>query len=167
MQGQAVNTVIFNNDHTQVLLVKRRDIPVWVLPGGGMDPDETPEEAALREAQEETGLEVKITRKVAEYLPVNRMTRLTHVFECSVVSGTPTSTEEASAVQFFDIEKLPKLLPPPYSGWIRDAYANHPYLIRKEITGVSYWALLKMLCQHPILVFRYLLTKLGIHLNEK
>ncbi|MDP1879313.1 MAG: NUDIX hydrolase, partial [Parachlamydiaceae bacterium] len=61
--------IIFNNDNSQVLLVKRQDIPLWVMPGGGVDPGETTEEALLREVHEETGYHVKIIRKCAEYTP--------------------------------------------------------------------------------------------------
>lgn len=38
----------------------------YVFPGGGADEDETPEQAAIREMEEETGLRVTIKRKVAE-----------------------------------------------------------------------------------------------------
>ena len=44
----------------KVILVKRRDCPVWVLPGGKIDDGETPEEAIIRETKEETGYDVII-----------------------------------------------------------------------------------------------------------
>ena len=44
----------------KVLLIKRRDFGVWLLPGGGIDAGESAAEAAVREAQEETGLEVEL-----------------------------------------------------------------------------------------------------------
>ena len=56
--------IIQNN---RILLTQREDFEVWCLPGGGVDPAESISEAALREAREETGLEVKLTRLVGLY----------------------------------------------------------------------------------------------------
>lgn len=45
---------MFDN-HQKLLLVKRRDVPVWVFPGGGIEKGETPERAVVREVFEESG----------------------------------------------------------------------------------------------------------------
>lgn len=49
-----------------VLLMRRRkgDEDYYVVPGGHIEPGETPEEAAVREAREETGLAVELGRKL-------------------------------------------------------------------------------------------------------
>jgi 8-oxo-dGTP diphosphatase len=163
--NHSVSAIIFNEDRTEVLLVKRRDIPVWVLPGGGIDAGESPEEAALREASEETGFTLEIARQVAEYFPVNKLTKLTYFYECKIVSGKAQTSLETQAICFFPLTELPKLLPPPYPGWIRDAAANHSKVLRKKIAGVSYLVCLKLLIKHPVLVGRFILTKFGIHIN--
>ena len=158
--------IIFDKKREQVLLVKRRDVPVWVLPGGGIEPNEIPEDGAIREVLEETGFEVIIRRKIAEYLPVNRLTRLTHVFECTVVGGEAKTGSESQEVRFFSVSSLPTYLPPPYPGWIQEALPLEQPLIRKKIEGVTYLVLLKFLFRYPRLVFLYLLTKIGIHFNR-
>ncbi|HEV3269860.1 MAG TPA: NUDIX hydrolase [Candidatus Rhabdochlamydia sp.] len=161
---QAVSGIIFCSEKKKILLIKRRDIPVWVLPGGGVEAQETPEEAVVREIYEETGLSVQIVRKVAEYLPVNKLTQLTHLFECSALQGNLQTGMETKEIHFFLPSNLP-LLPPPYLSWIQDALSHQELVIQKKIEGVSYPILFKLLCLHPILAIRYLLTKIGIHIN--
>lgn len=51
----------------RVLVTKRADLPVWCLPGGGVDASESLAQAAVREVREETGLEVALTRLVGVY----------------------------------------------------------------------------------------------------
>jgi len=57
-------SIIFVNDAGQVLLLLRDDNPaipypnMWDLPGGHVEPDETPRECIVREMREEMGLEL-------------------------------------------------------------------------------------------------------------
>ncbi len=105
---EAAITIIYYDQ--KVLLVKRRDVPVWVLPGGGIDDNETPEMACIREAKEETGIEVSIIRKVGTWLPVNRLASCAHVFECKPITDKflLVPQEESSQVEFFAFNALPK-----------------------------------------------------------
>lgn len=52
----------------RVLLVKHKKLGVWLYPGGHIEPNETPEEALIREVKEETGLNIKIVAKRDEEL---------------------------------------------------------------------------------------------------
>ncbi len=158
--GKSVASIIFSKDRKSVLLIKRRDIPVWVLPGGGIDAEESPEEAALRETEEETGFSGKIMRKIAEYSPYNRLSKHTYFFEVTPVMGEPTLGAETSDIRFFPIDKLPSLMPPNYPYWIKDAAAELPFVLYKKVEGTSYWRLLQLLLRHPIFVGRFLLKLL-------
>ena len=51
----------------QILLTRREDFEVWCLPGGAVDEGESVAQAAVREAFEETGLEVHLIRLVCVY----------------------------------------------------------------------------------------------------
>ena len=165
-RGESVNGIIFSRDRKEILLIKRRDVPVWVLPGGGIDLGEKPEDAALREVEEETGYKARLKRKVAEYTPLNRLARFTHFFECEIVSGSPALNSETQGVSFFPVEALPPL-PPPYSDWIADAISDEKEMVRKSISSVTYLNLFRHLIMHPILVFRFLLARCGFPMNDR
>ncbi len=59
--------VVLIEDNKVALIERHRaGLEYFVFPGGGVDEGETPEQAAVREAMEELGVEVAIKQKVAE-----------------------------------------------------------------------------------------------------
>ena len=54
------------HDNT-VLLIKHKLLHIWLPPGGHVELDEDPNEAAIREAKEETGLDVKLIGEARSY----------------------------------------------------------------------------------------------------
>ena len=162
--AESVAGVLFNAERNEVLLIQRRDVPVWVLPGGGVDPGELPQDAVVREILEETGLTVKATRLVGIYTPINRLARKTKLYECTWVSGTPILSNETKGVSYFPFSTLPPL-PPPYQEWIDDAFQIGPPLL-KRLSSVTYSALLWNLIRHPVLVIRFILARLGLAINS-
>lgn len=151
--------VIFNEDKSQVLLVKRKDVPVWVLPGGGINPNESPKTAALREIKEETGLVVRIVRQSGYYLPVNRLAAPTSVFVCQIIDGRCGLSDETAGCAFYPINQLPASLFILHKDWLNDAL-QFPFLVEKPINQVTYWRVILYLFSHPYLLIRYSLTRL-------
>jgi len=58
--------VLIQNGRVALIERHRAGLDYFVFPGGGVDEGETPEQAAVREAMEELGIEVAIQKKVAE-----------------------------------------------------------------------------------------------------
>ncbi len=162
---ESIAGVVFSPDRSQVLLILRRDVPLWVLPGGSVDPGETAEQAVVREILEETGLTVKIDRLIGRYYPINRLAKRTIVYECSLIAGTLKTTEETRGAEFFPLSALPPQ-PPPYPEWIQEAYSLK-LPITRDLTSVNYRTLFKYLLFHPILVFRFLFARAGLSINTK
>ena len=162
---ESVAGAIFSPDRSSILLILRRDVPVWVLPGGGIDPGETPEQAVIREILEETGLTVKIDRLVGRYYPMNRLAKRTLVYECSVTGGKIESTDETRGAQFFCLTALPPQ-PPPYPEWIKEALAlQQP--VERTLTSINYATLCHYALTHPLLVLRFLLSRVGWAMNTR
>jgi 8-oxo-dGTP diphosphatase len=61
--------VVIDPDLISVLLVHHNATGKWVFPGGHLDPDETPAEAALREVYEETDVRAEIAGQQPRYIP--------------------------------------------------------------------------------------------------
>ena len=60
---------------TEIVIVHRPSYDDWTLPKGKVDPDETPEECALREVKEETGFRCELKRQVGCTAYVDRRGR--------------------------------------------------------------------------------------------
>jgi drug/metabolite transporter (DMT)-like permease/ADP-ribose pyrophosphatase YjhB (NUDIX family) len=94
-----VFTVIFD-PQGRVLLCHRRDLDLWNLPGGGMQPGELPTEAAIRETREETGLRVEIERLTGVYSKP-RNNDLVFTFTARITAGSLTLNAEADQLEYF------------------------------------------------------------------
>ncbi|MDM8526534.1 NUDIX hydrolase, partial [Desulfococcaceae bacterium HSG8] len=98
----------------RILLVKRSVDPKkgwWCLPGGFMELGETPEQAALRELKEETGLSGHIDRLLGVTSGSGTLyhTILMISYSVNIYSGTLVAGDDASDVAFFHPEELPEI----------------------------------------------------------
>ena len=60
MRHFCASTFVINPDNKKVLLVKHKKYNKWLQPGGHIEENETPEEAAIREVYEETGIKITL-----------------------------------------------------------------------------------------------------------
>lgn len=95
-----------------VVLIERKNPPLgWALPGGFVDYGESLEDAAQREALEETGLKVKLLRQLHTYSDPQRDQRfhsISTVF-LATAEGTPQPGDDARQAKVFPPEGLPPL----------------------------------------------------------
>lgn len=60
MRHFCASAFVINPENKKILLVKHKKFMKWVQPGGHIEHEETPEEAAVREVYEETGIKVQL-----------------------------------------------------------------------------------------------------------
>lgn len=96
-----------------IVLVRRKNPPYgWALPGGFVEYGESLEEAAIREAKEETSLDVELIRQFHTYSDPRRDPRM-HTISTVFLAraeGEPKARSDAEEVGVFSQENLPKEL---------------------------------------------------------
>jgi 8-oxo-dGTP diphosphatase len=102
---------------SKVLLIKRGKFPdkgKWVVPGGHVKYNESPEKALLREVKEETGLKVEILGKIMEKLDKGKLDpRGYHIYTVYLtepIAGKVRKSKEALDIKWFKLGKLPSNL---------------------------------------------------------
>jgi ADP-ribose pyrophosphatase YjhB (NUDIX family) len=136
----------------QVLLIRRRDLPIWGLPGGGLEENETLESCCLREVKEETGLDVDIERLVGIYARrrvLGRATDLTFVFACRALGGALQISNETTAVRYWSRKKLPRNMPSWHKRYLTDALTDQPIPLWRTVSPLRLslligWSLLRL-----------------------
>ncbi|WP_457600078.1 NUDIX hydrolase [Hydrogenivirga sp.] len=98
----------------EVLLIKNPS-GVWSFPKGNVEKGESPEETAVREVYEETGIRGKITDYLGEIsywyrLGGERIFKKVKYYLIDYVSGDPKPSWEVQDAKFFPIEEAQKLL---------------------------------------------------------
>ena len=105
-----VTVDIIIEDGGGIVLIERKYPPNgWALPGGFVDYGESLENAAVREAKEETSLDVGLTEQFYSYSDPSRDARhhtVSTVF-IAVAEGTPQGADDAKIARIFREDDLP------------------------------------------------------------
>lgn len=108
-----VDTIIQENDN--IVLIKRLNNPFkdfWAIPGGFVEYGEKVEDAAIREAKEETNLDIKLTSLVGVYSDPNRDPRghtVSVVYTAKIIGGTLKNDSDAKDAKFINISEINKI----------------------------------------------------------
>jgi len=104
----AVGTII-SDDQGRIVLVRRAIEPgygKWVFPGGFIDRGETVEAAAVREAREEGGLDIRLDRLIDVY-SYPGVAAISIAYAATVVGGCLGCDDEGLEAQLFEPERIP------------------------------------------------------------
>lgn len=122
------SALIIDND--RVLLVYHKKLDVWLYPGGHIEENENPDEALLREVEEETGLEVEIISNKDDsisdckadvfslHIPYAFLCELVGdhyhndlIYKCRIKKNSELkfNRDESSDIGFFNINEIKKL----------------------------------------------------------
>lgn len=109
----------------KIVLIQRKNPPHgWAIPGGFVDYGEAVQQAAIREALEETSLHVDITHLLGVYSDPDRDPRghtISTVFVAEA-AGAPKAADDASELALFDKTDLPKQLVFDHATILRDYF---------------------------------------------
>ena len=109
-------TVLLWHDDGRLMLMREAETMVWQTIGGMVDPDESPWDAARREALEETGMTVRLQRlRAAVGGPEYRVlypngdlcSYVASVFDAQVDGGTPSADDdEVHELGWFEVDDI-------------------------------------------------------------
>lgn len=135
---ETITTLLFLVREGEVLLARKKrghGVGKWNGTGGKLEPGETPEQAAVRECQEEVGVTpIKLeSRGVLHFTQEPRIDKYSnldsHIYVCTEWQGEPTETEEMQP-QWFALDAV------PYNDmWRDDAHWLPKVLAGQSIEG--------------------------------
>ncbi|MDO5851821.1 MAG: NUDIX hydrolase [Methanobacteriaceae archaeon] len=106
-----VDMIIFNNQN-ELVLIKRKNNPYknyWALPGGFIEYNEEAEHAAIREAKEETNLDIELKKLIGVYSKADRDPRghtITIAYTAIIKEGILKSDSDAKDTMFINVNKI-------------------------------------------------------------
>lgn len=108
--------LVIRNINGDILIERRSDNDLRGLPGGRIEPGESLMQTALREAKEEIGLTVVVTRLLGVYsgpedrivtFPDNVVQLVDILLEASIISGNLVCSSESIELRFFQVGEFP------------------------------------------------------------
>jgi 8-oxo-dGTP pyrophosphatase MutT (NUDIX family) len=106
-----------------VLLICRSDNENWSMPGGAHDPGESLSRTAVRETQEETGVDIRLVGLVGIFTDPTHVIHYTSndevrqeftvIYRGEPIGGHPTPSDESTRVEWVPVDRIPALTMDP------------------------------------------------------
>jgi ADP-ribose pyrophosphatase YjhB (NUDIX family) len=120
-----------DNTFKGIVLIERKNYPFgWALPGGFIEYGESAETSAVREAKEETSLDVELKKLFNVYSNPSRDPRhhtITIVYIAEVISGIPAAADDAKNIGIFTKDNLPQDIAFDHRNVIEEYFMNTNY----------------------------------------
>ncbi len=119
--------IIIEMESKGIVLIKRKNPPHgWAIPGGFVDYGESLEEAALREAREETDLEVELIKQFHTYSDPKRDPRHHSISTVYIAKakGIPKAKDDAQGIGIFNESNLPSEIAFDHRLILKDYFKN-------------------------------------------
>jgi ADP-ribose pyrophosphatase YjhB (NUDIX family) len=119
--------IIIEMESKGIVLIKRKNPPCgWALPGGFVDYGESLEEAAVREAKEETDLNVKLTGQFYTYSDPTRDPRHHSISTVYIANakGIPQPKDDAIGIGTFGESNLPDAIAFDHRSILKDYFKS-------------------------------------------
>jgi len=119
--------IIIEMNEGEIVLILRKNEPLgWAIPGGFVDYGESLEEAAVREAKEETSLDVTLKKQMHTYSKPDRDPRH-HTISTVYIArgeGSPKAADDAADLGIFTEDTLPSPIMFDHGRILADYFRN-------------------------------------------
>lgn len=119
--------IIIELEDKGIILIKRKNPPHgWAIPGGFVDYGESLEDAAKREAKEETSLDVELIKQFHTYSDPKRDKRFHTISTVYIAKakGEPMAADDAAEIGIFNIDNLPEPIVFDHKEILRDYFSK-------------------------------------------